>query len=198
MEQMNSRREEIVQAATAIAAERGVRAMSVRAVAARAGIGSSTMRHYFPTQDELFHEVVGRSFHANLANLDIHDTAVPADERLIACVAQFLPADDDQVRMLEGWIALYADAFGPSHTDQGARLLDSLTAHARDRVTAWLDTLDAEGALQPANPALHVTVMLALVDGLCLALLASKHITAADAHATLAAVITKTVITAPT
>ena len=56
---LDTRREEIVLAAADLAAERGLSAVTVRAVAARAGIGASTLRHYFPTQSELYHAMVG-------------------------------------------------------------------------------------------------------------------------------------------
>ena len=192
---MDSRREQIVRAASAIAAEEGIGAMSVRAVATRAGIGPSTLRHYFPSQQDLFHEVVGRSFHAQLDNLDIDDDTIPAAERLTACMAQFLPADDTQTRLLEGWIALYASALGPARTEQGARLLDSLTKHARDRVNKWLEILEIDGALQPGERQRHLTTMLAMIDGLCLDLLVPGNgTTVADAHAILTDVITHLVI----
>lgn len=192
---MDSRREQIVRAAAAIAAEEGAGAMTVRAVATRAGIGPSTLRHYFPSQQALFHEVVGRSFHANLDDLDINDATIPAAERLTACMRQFLPADNSQTRLLEGWIGLYASALGPARTEQGARLLESLTRHARDRVEKWLETLEREGTLQPGERQRHVTTMLAMIDGLCIGLLVpGSGTTVAGAHAVLADVITHLVI----
>lgn len=192
---MQSRREQIVQAACAIAAERGLAAMSVRAVASRVGIGASTLRHYFPTQQDLFHEVVGRSFHPNLSDLDIHDATGSPVNRLVACMAQFLPADDSQVGILDGWVALHAAALGPSRTEQGALLLESLTKHARARVSGWLEILEAEGALQPGGRERHLTTMLAVIDGLCLNLLVSRGGTTVNqARSVLTEVITRLVI----
>lgn len=192
---MTDRREQIVLAASALAAEQGLGAVSVRAVAARAGVGASTLRHYFRTQGELHHVVVGRSFHAQLHELRIHDETVPAAERLADCMAQFLPADEGQVRLLEGWLALYASALGPARTEQGSQLLQSLQQHARDRVDGWLATLEGEGALRPAARSRHATTVLAIIDGLCLDLLvAHSGTTVAEARAILLNVITGIVV----
>jgi AcrR family transcriptional regulator len=192
---VDTRREEIVLAASALAAERGPAAVTVRAVAARAGIGASTLRHYFPTQRELYHAMVGPSFHAQLDDRRIHDATVPAAERLSECMAQFLPADDTQIRQLEGWLALYASALGPTATEGGAQLLESLQQHARDRVDGWLEILKAEGALQPGGRARHVTTLLAMIDGLCLDLLVARSLTTVtEARAILLDVITGLVV----
>lgn len=179
----------------AVAAESGVAAMTVRAVAARAGIGASTLRHHFPTQHELHHAVVGRSFHAQLDDRRIRDSTVSAAERLSECLAQFLPADDTQIRQLDGWLALYASALGPAGTESGARLLASLQQHARDRVEGWLDVLDAEGSLRPGGRVRHATTLLAMIDGLCLDLLAARSLTTVtEARAILLEVITRLVV----
>ncbi|USQ79674.1 TetR/AcrR family transcriptional regulator [Ornithinimicrobium faecis] len=169
---MVDRRHQIVQAAQAVIAQEGLGALSVRTTAARAGIGASTLRHYFPTQQALFDAVVSDSFNAQLDDLRIADTHVPAADRLLECLAQFLPPSDDEIAQLLNWLAMYTAALGPDRTEQGARALISLTELGRQRVVAWLEVLGDQGELRHLDMARHAAVLLTHLDGLCLALLA--------------------------
>lgn len=169
---MSDRQTQIVQAARAIVAERGVGALSVRSTAARAGIGASTLRHYFPTQQALFDAVVGAAFHDELDDLRIADTRVPAGQRLTECMAQFLPPSENDIPGLLNWLTMYTAALGPERTEQGTRALTSLTALGRQRVHGWLEVLHADDLLRHADLPRHTTVLMTYLDGLCLALLA--------------------------
>lgn len=169
---MSDRRTQIVEAARAIVAEGGVAALSVRSTAARAGIGASTLRHYFPTQQALFDAVVGAAFHDELDDLRIADAGVPAGERLLECVAQFLPPGDEDVPALLSWLTMYTAALGPDRTEQGTRALASLTGLGRQRVHGWLEVLHTEDRLRHPDLPRHTDVLTTYLDGLCLALLA--------------------------
>jgi AcrR family transcriptional regulator len=162
------RRAQILKAASAIVAERGIDALSVRNVAAAAGLGASTLRHYFPSQKDLYDAFLGDAFHSQLSDVRIEDSRVEPAERLMECMAQFLPLDDMRKAELEGWFFLYSSGIGPERTEQGARLLATLTRHARDRVERWLGQLDSEGALLDGSISDHATLLLSLVDGLSL------------------------------
>lgn len=192
---MDVRREQILAAASELAAERGMGAVSVRAVAARAGVGASTLRHYFPTQSELFQALVGRSFNNGLSDLNIADAKRPAAERLCTCMAQFLPADDGQVRELEGWLSLYASAFGPGRSAAGAQLLASLQKHANRRVRGWLAVLEAEGAALREDQDRNTMTLLAIVDGLCMDLLVGRSgSTVSEARGVLLNIVTRVIV----
>lgn len=168
---MVDRRLQIVQAARTLIAEEGLGGLSVRATAARAGIGASTLRHYFPTQQALFDAVVSASFNAQLDDLRIADPQVPAAERLLECLAQFLPSSDEESPQLLNWLAMYTAALCPDRTDQAARALSSLTGLGRQRVCAWLQVLDDQGQLRHHDLERHAALLLVHLDGLCLALL---------------------------
>lgn len=167
---MVDRREQIVQAARGLLAEGGLSALSVRSTAARAGIGASTLRHYFPTQQALFDTVVSASFNAHLDDLRITDRHAPAADRLLECLAQFLPPSDAETGQLVNWLSMYSAALGPERTDQASRALASLTALGRQRVTAWLTVLQEQGELRHPDVDRHVTLLLTHLDGLSLAL----------------------------
>lgn len=168
---MVDRRLQIVQAAQSVIAQEGLGALSVRTTAARAGIGASTLRHYFPTQQALFDAVVSDSFNAQLDDLRIADAQVPATDRLLECLAQFLPPSDAEIAQLLNWLTMYTAALGPDRTDQGARALSSLTNLGRQRVVAWLEVLGEQGSLRHPDVERHASLLLAHLDGLCLALL---------------------------
>lgn len=168
---MVDRRGQIVQAARSLIAEEGLGGLSVRAAAARAGIGASTLRHYFPTQQALFDAVVSASFNAQLDDLRIDDAQVPAQDRLLECLAQFLPPSDQESPQLLNWLAMYTTALGPDRSDQAERALSSLTSLGRQRVVTWLQVLDDQGQLRHHDLGRHAALLLAHLDGLCLALL---------------------------
>jgi len=180
---MTDRRRQIVDAAVELVAEKGVEALSVRGVAVRAGIGASTLRHYFPTQRDLYDEVVGATVDLQLDDLRIHDSTVPAATRLTECLGQFLPKNEDQRPQLEGWFGFYISAVGPTRTEQGARLLATFSQRARQRIEGWLSVLAHEKALPRAEIPRLATTALALIDGLCLELLTPQTaLTVSDAH----------------
>lgn len=180
---MADRRRQIVDAAVELVAEKGVEALSVRGVAVRAGIGASTLRHYFPTQRDLYDEVVGATFDLQLDDLRIHDGTVPAATRLAGCLGQFLPENDDQRPQLEGWFGFHISAVGPTRTEQGVRLLATFSQRARQRIEGWLAILANEKALPRADIPYLATTALALIDGLCLELLTPQtSLTVSDAH----------------
>ena len=83
-----------------------------------------------------------------LSDLRVEDSRVPAAQRLTERLQQFLPSNNARRVQLEGWFALYASAIGPERTEQGARLLVTLTQHTQDRVQQWLRTREGEGTLR--------------------------------------------------
>ena len=92
-----SRYTQILDAARQILEESGLKAVSVRAVAARAGVGASTMRYYFPTQATLHETIIRASVRTRISDLHIRDTSMPARTRLTDCVTQFLPIDQSEL-----------------------------------------------------------------------------------------------------
>lgn len=164
------RQAEILRAAREIAVAEGMGEISVRNVAARAGIGASTLRHYFPTQHQLLDAVTGDVFDAQLEDLRIHDSSIPPAIRLTECMQQFLPSTAAEVPQLEGWLASYT-AMGRHSSGQDSAVLATLSRQGRGRVTQWLSILDSEGVLRLRGAAQAATILLAVVNGLALELL---------------------------
>lgn len=165
------RRTSIVEAARAILNEGGPHQISVRAVAARAGIGASTLRHYFPTQEGLYDAVVEATFDEALSHFRLHDSTVPARERLAECLWQFVPAGEQRDAGLRQWLTVMATATGPEAKPEQRRRLTLMMDRAFDAVAGWLRVLELEGALAPGPLERHVRLLLVAVDGLAMWLL---------------------------
>lgn len=162
---MTERREQILAAARELASEQGLRAVSVRAVAARAGIGASTLRHYFPTQQELHDAVLGAIFDANLDDLRIADAAASPEERLIECLWQFLPAPGADELQLAQWAAQFTAVLQPDAAPELLRTWALLVDRGRTRIIGWLETLAGEGHVDPARIPGLTRMLVALIDG---------------------------------
>ncbi|NYF09213.1 AcrR family transcriptional regulator [Leifsonia sp. AK011] len=166
-----SRRDEIVEAAQAVFAEGGASAITVRSVAARAGIGASTLRHYFPTQRDLHDAIFSAAFDASLDDLRISDSSVPARERLAECIQQFITPVDAPGNALERWVESLATMITSRASEEMRTAWSAFARQAHTRVRSWLDVLAAEGALLPGSTDRQARMLLALVDGLALAMM---------------------------
>lgn len=168
---MTERRDAIIAAARELVTEAGMGSLSVRAVAARAGIGASTLRHYFPTQQDLYDAVLGASFEEHLADLRIGQEGVSPVLRLTECLWQFLPERDAGDRLLEQWLAQYLTVLSPDASGDNRRAWEALVKHGRQRVIDWLQIFADEGLLRDDDPERPARLLIAVVDGLALDLI---------------------------
>jgi len=84
------REQAILAAATALAAEGGVAAVQIAAVAARAGIAAGTVYRYFPSKTHLIAELVAAVAGRELATIKAAGNAAPGPlSALAACIATF-------------------------------------------------------------------------------------------------------------
>ncbi|WP_411113404.1 TetR/AcrR family transcriptional regulator [Streptomyces sp. 029-5] len=166
-----SRREEIIEAALHLARAEGIGALSVRAVANAAGIGPTTLRHYFPTQAELHQAVAGAVVSGSLDDLAIADDTREPVQRLYDCLQQFLPPSEHQEAVLGGWFELYRLALGPEPLPAVRELLESGHHSSAQVLQRWLGTLADQGHVVPDEVGTHAARALALIDGLHLNLL---------------------------
>lgn len=168
-----SQRLRIISAARTLASQDGMEALTVRKVAKAAGIGPSTLRYYFPTQEALHTEVIRREFDQALSDLDIKNPSRPALDRLVECLLQFLPTNEedlDMITQLPAGPTTVSTLGGPNIANH---LLDLATQQARVRVRHWLDLLHQEGVFPNRPSDTKVSVLCALVNGLSLDLASS-------------------------
>lgn len=160
-----STRERIVAAATAMVQE-GAERLSVRAVATRAGVGASTLRHHFPTQRDLINAALTATYLEAMPDERIRDASVPPRERLRECLWRLLEPLDDTHDPRGVWEDLLRTFAGPETTDDVRAGYAVLVAQAEVRVGAWLAILEEEGALRPGDNVRRTRLLLTVVDGL--------------------------------
>lgn len=181
-----SRKEEIIQAALELVNESGVDAMSVRNVAARAGIGASTLRYYFPTHRDLVNAVANAVTVDTLGDLRIHDASVSARERLAECLCQFLPQSEAQMPVLEGLVTVYATCFKDGRVI-GSPHLAGVGIATREKVAGWLTVLAKEGRSLPMPEGDLARLLISHINGVALDLIAEgPEFTLKDAFAEVA------------
>lgn len=153
-----ARRVAIAEAAWRVVLGHGVAGVSVRTVAAEAGLATASLRHAFPTQDALltfcFELVLDRA----AERITSTGVAGGARERAEQALAQVLPLDAERHAEMQVWLALAAASMAhPTLAPVYARGHDALRALCRTVVRALAPGADVE--LESAR--LH-----ALLDGL--------------------------------
>ncbi|MBW9110278.1 TetR/AcrR family transcriptional regulator [Microbacterium ureisolvens] len=153
---------EIVAAATAIARDQGLSALTLRAVAERAGVASGLVAHYQPSMDDLVARV-----YADLVDEEVKDV-----ERMVGAVAD--PAarlgalmdtlmnggrEEMTVVWVEGWAM--------------ARRNDALALAVRAQMERWQTLVESiiedgcrTGAFSTAEPGEVAWELIGMIDGL--------------------------------
>jgi len=153
---------EIVAAATAIAREQGLSALTLRAVADRAGVASGLVAHYQPSMDELVARV-----YADLVEQEVGDVqrvvgavADPA-ARLGALIATLMDGRREEVTVVwvEGWAM--------------ARRNEALAAAVRAQMQRWQVLVEGivadgcrTGAFSTTEPGEVAWELIGMIDGL--------------------------------
>jgi TetR/AcrR family transcriptional regulator, transcriptional repressor of aconitase len=156
------KRGEIVAAATATFARHGYRGTNLARVAAAAGMGKSSLYHYFPTREALFNAIASDILHHEAALFEsLVDRGGPATERLRLLL-------DAITAMFDGW----AEA-GPLLIDflrepRGRRRLRDTLRVARGAIARLIRDGQREGAFRRGSPDALATVVLGCLDGLFL------------------------------
>ncbi|ROP72985.1 TetR family transcriptional regulator [Frigoribacterium sp. PhB107] len=198
---LDDRRRIVGEAAWRVLVRDGPTEVSVRKVAAEAGLPPSSLRYTFPTQASVRDAAVELLVSRLRERVDRAADATGGRDAARAVLLELLPLDDERRAEMEVTVAFTALAL----TDPSLRTAHEQThAAVRDVCALALVHLDAGGAASPRpaggaastpEPA-HVDVELthAVVDGLALHLLAqavgtdaSWAVTALDAHLALLA-----------
>lgn len=165
-----SRREEIIQAALSLVNESGSQAMSVRNVAAKAGIGASTLRYYFPRYRDLVDAVVAAAVADTLGDKNIHNAQLPAVDRLVECLFQFLPQTPQDMTMLEATLSGFATSFEDGKLIGNPNLAE-VADYTRSRVSSWLEVLQSQGYVLPMPPSALARILTTYLNGVAIDLI---------------------------
>ncbi|MFD5829856.1 TetR/AcrR family transcriptional regulator [Lentzea sp. NPDC060358] len=164
-----SRRQQIVDAARAILAEDPESTLAVRAVAERAGIGASTLRHYFPTQQALHEAIFTTALGDAPSDLRIHDTSVPAEARLRECLVQLLPPPQPMSRAAaDRVLTVLGTTFGSGGTAEARNAWGAHTARTLGAIAGWLRVLAEQGVVAEADVQRRARFLLTVVEGISL------------------------------
>lgn len=189
-----SKRDDIIAAAIRLAegAEPGQANLSVRAVAQEAGVGASTLRHYFPTQSDLHEAVARKSIDTVINDFSIADSTITPVDRLYECCAQFLPTHEHRDIQLEVWFSMHLRALGPESRAVSRRLLEHGHVVTYDSMHRWLDRLADEKHIAPDEVAPIAKALFTTVDGIALhSIITPETMTVDVAHAQLRWMIEK-------
>ncbi|SDD32370.1 TetR/AcrR family transcriptional regulator [Auraticoccus monumenti] len=159
-------RDKILIAAATMLGEDPTARLSVRAVAARAGVSTGSLRHFFPTQRALVETVV-----AGLYELDIPDDPISEEgrtpaERLLGCLQQMLAQIGTGDRARQYWRGMYEAYVAPSPTDDEAATYLALERVGLRRLERWLGVLVAEGAAPAGAVEQRARFLGTVLDGL--------------------------------
>jgi len=175
-EQHNSRQEarggaadtkrRILQAAIDLSRNSPEARLTVRAVAAEAGVGLGTLRYHFPTQRALLDAVLASVYEETFPDDRIRDAAVPAQQRLVETLGHVLAPIGSGDAAREVFTGIVRDYIGPDASESARAAYVAISAEAERQVESWLSILVAEGALIPGDNTARARFLLTVLNGL--------------------------------
>lgn len=178
----HARRTLLADALMRVAARRGLEDVSLRHVAAEAGVTAGMVQHYFGTKDEMMTFALAAVRERVERRLAVDPLPSDASPRAAveALLVQLLPLDEE--RRLEAHVGLAVQAYAAVKPAVAAALRAD-TDRMREALAGWVREA---GALPATDPALAGTALLPLVEGLVLHVLGG-HLPAEHALAVLRA-----------
>ncbi len=155
-------------AATSMMEEGQGHRLTVRAVAERAGVGMGTLRHYFPTQRVLLDAVLAALYESAMPDDRIHDTALPARQRLIDNLGRLVAAIGTGDTARTRWAEMFRNYISPDAPEDVRATYAAFDEQATRRVEAWLSVLVEQGALEAGDNTARAHFLLGVVNGLVL------------------------------
>jgi AcrR family transcriptional regulator len=158
----SERSAEIEAAARAIALEQGLAAVTLRSVAARAGVAPALVAHYQPNMDALIATTFGTIVAAEIADVEQLLEALPGPrERLGELLDTLLEGSRDDVTVV--WVEAWALG----------RRSEALAASVREQMDAWQRVVQGvieqgvtESGFEAADASAIAWQLLGMIDGL--------------------------------
>ncbi|WP_284743870.1 TetR/AcrR family transcriptional regulator [Amycolatopsis sp. RTGN1] len=162
-------RDRILQAAMAMFGENQGARLSVRAVAARAGVSTGSLRYHFPTQRVLQDAVLAGIYDVITPGDRIHDRSAPARDRLIDCLRQVLALAGVGEQARAGWGEIFKTYIEPEPTEESRAAYLAIEREGQRRVEYWLTVLRGEGALAEGDDGRRARFLVTVLNGLSIA-----------------------------
>jgi TetR/AcrR family transcriptional repressor of bet genes len=168
----DQQRQSLAAAALGVIAEQGLEAARLRDVAARAGVTTGAVTHYFDGKDAMLEAALAEVVRRILDDQDAAWSKPPGSlDELIGSIAQFLPLDAEGVQGWRIWLAFWGRAIvderlRAKHRDYyaqiGAKLQRAVRAvapsatgpQARDIADAIIAAVDGVGVRATLEPEL--------------------------------------------
>lgn len=153
---------EIRDAATAVAREQGLAAVTLRAVAQRAGVAPGLVAHYWPTMDELVAHAFAQLVAAELDDVrgQVEAVADPPG-RLAVLFAAVLDAAHDEVAL--AWV----DAWSRGRGNRAlAAAIDAQMSAWQQLIAGIIEAGRHAGSFRTDDPDAVAWQLLAMIDGL--------------------------------
>lgn len=164
-----ARREEIAEALWRVVRRDGIRAASVRTIAAEAGWSAGAVRYYFPDQDGLLSfamDLVSRRFTERVRAIEPKGSAMTIALRYLE---EALPLDAERRAEFDVWMAFMAQAQAASGAGALHEHVDTVHNGLRELCESLLHVLADDGALADGlDLRREVDRLHALIDGLAL------------------------------
>lgn len=161
-----SSRDKILAAAAAMIGEDAGASLSVRAVAARAGVSTGSLRHFFPTQRELRDTVLAGIYDEVVSADWVRDRSIPARDRLVDCLRQVLAPAGAGNEAREAWGKVFEMFIAPEPTDEVRAAYLAMEQEGQRRVESWLAGLTQEGALPAGDNTRRAKFLMTVLNGL--------------------------------
>lgn len=166
MTETKSSRDRILIAAAEMIGENPAARLSVRAVAARAGVSTGSLRFHFPTQRELHETVLGGIYSLIAPDDDIHDRGRPARDRLVDRLRQVLAPAGVGEQARETWLKVHESFIAEQPTKDAQEAYLALDRAGRRQIEAWLAVLTEQGALAPGDNEQRALFLNTVITGL--------------------------------
>lgn len=160
-------RDKILWAAATMLGDEPGAAMSVREVAKRAGVSTGSLQHHFPTKRALMDEVMALVYDLVLPESSMHDTSIPARERLAACLQRLLTSVGTDPR--EAWRATFERYIEAVPSDAARAEYLAIERELRRRIEYCLNVLQDEGSLGAGDNDRRARFLFTVVNGLSIA-----------------------------
>jgi AcrR family transcriptional regulator len=173
------RRRLLAEATWRIILRDGLPAVSVRAVAAEAGLAAGSVRHFFPSQSELLNFAMTALVDTVAARIGAAAEVSDARSRVVAMLTELLPVTD----RTHAEFAAYLEFLHRSRTDASLRTVawESVKA-VRDLIGRVLADLQALGMIRAELDLGQEAMRLhAFVDGLTLQLIVAPELNSREA-----------------
>ncbi|MBN9738479.1 MULTISPECIES: TetR/AcrR family transcriptional regulator [unclassified Pseudonocardia] len=161
-----SSRDKVLRAAMQMFGDDPGTRLTVRAVAARAGVSTGSLRYHFPTQRELQDEVLTRIYDLVVSDDTIHDTTTPARDRLVDCLRQVLVGTGVGEQARAATLKVVREWVEPEPTEDNRAAYLAMEREMQRRVEYWLTVLANEGAVAADDTARRAKFLLTVVNGL--------------------------------